>query len=172
MTSIDLRSVEPVDQMILDNLRNVVQQAALLNNCLRRKVFCVIDDGQFIVAYGSNGTPWNWPKCSEGGCPRCGSRNSTVPSTERLADNPETCLCIHAEERAAIAAGEVENGRLSINWKPCLGCLKILGEIGIVEVYYLYDWHYADTKLEMLMADVVRRFRRFEQVWLPEGSLA
>jgi deoxycytidylate deaminase len=66
--------------------------------------------------------------CREAGCPRCINGGVT-------GSGYETCVCIHAEQRAIADAARrgvsTDNSVLYVNLRPCLQCLAIAKAAGI-----------------------------------------
>ncbi|KAI0156812.1 cytidine deaminase-like protein [Xylariaceae sp. FL1272] len=106
--------------------------AAHRSNCMKRAVGAVLVSNSRVISTGYNGTPRHLTNCSEGGCPRCNSGDSS-------GTNLATCLCLHAEENALLEAGRErirEGSVLYCNTCPCLTCSIKIVQVGISEVVY------------------------------------
>ncbi|KAI1270334.1 cytidine deaminase-like protein [Xylariaceae sp. FL1019] len=106
--------------------------AAHRSNCMKRAVGAVLVSNSRVISTGYNGTPRHLTNCSEGGCPRCNSGDSS-------GANLATCLCLHAEENALLEAGRErirEGSVLYCNTCPCLTCSIKIVQVGISEVVY------------------------------------
>lgn len=112
-------------------------------NCLRHAVGAIIVVGGQIVSAGYSGTTRGHENCMDGGCERC--------ATDPLSGaNYDTCLCVHAEQNAFIAAARhgvrVEGGTLYTSRRPCFNCLKEAIQAGIKRIAYAEDWRPANAK--------------------------
>ncbi|OLN85536.1 Deoxycytidylate deaminase [Colletotrichum chlorophyti] len=111
--------------------------ASLRSNCMKRRVGAVlVGREKRVISTGYNGTPRGLQNCSDGGCSRCNSGNS---SGVGLA----TCLCIHAEENALLEAGRErirEGAVLYCDTCPCLTCSIKICQVGIEEVVYAHGY--------------------------------
>lgn len=110
------------------------------SNCCRRKVGAVITSktGYFITS-GFNGTPdCVYPTCNDGGCERCKSKSFKPGKSYDL------CICVHAEQNALMDAAywgvPVRGGTIYTTLQPCLSCLKMLLQAGIITIYYHTSW--------------------------------
>ncbi|KAF9882269.1 cytidine and deoxycytidylate deaminase zinc-binding region [Colletotrichum karsti] len=115
--------------------------ASLRSNCMKRRVGAVlVGREKRVISTGYNGTPRGLQNCSDGGCSRCNSGNS---SGVGLA----TCLCIHAEENALLEAGRerIRDGAvLYCDTCPCLTCSIKICQVGINEVVYAQGYSMDD----------------------------
>lgn len=90
-----------------------------LSYCEKRKVGCVIVDGNRVVSIGYNGTPAGESNCCED------LEGNTLPSV------------IHAEDNALRKLGETNADMvLFVTTCPCLMCAKKIVERGIRQVVY------------------------------------
>ena len=111
----------------------LAREQAADSDCVRRQVGAVIvKQGSLIVA-AANGTPPGCIPCNEGGCPRC---QSDILSGQAY----DSCICIHAEQRAialAAAAGSSTVGAtMYVTLRPCIPCLNLCFHAGILDVVY------------------------------------
>ena len=101
--------------------------------CVKRKVGAVIVKGNQILATGYNGAPKGFEHCNEKTCLR---KKLNVPSGQRH----ELCRGLHAEQNAIIQAAvhgvSIEGGTLYCNYQPCVICVKMMINAGIVRLVY------------------------------------
>jgi len=125
----------------------IAKVVALRSNCIKRKVAAVIVKDKRIIATGYNGTPRGVKNCTEGGCPRCNS-------IETSGKNLEDCLCSHAEENAIVQSAyhgvSIKDSVLYTTFSPCLMCTKMIINAGIHEVVYNMAYPLGDTALQLL----------------------
>ena len=114
-------------------------------NCLGNRVGALITVDKRIVSTGYNGTPYNMPECTDGGCLRCRSRSEYPAGT-----GYDLCICVHAEQNALLAAARfgisVQGGVIYTTLRPCFGCTKELLQAKITSVVFLHDWQHPDEK--------------------------
>jgi dCMP deaminase len=126
-------------------------------DCTGNRVGAVIVKDRRIVSTGYNGTPENFPNCSEGGCHRCAHRADFPSGT-----GYDLCVCVHAEQNALLAAARfgiaVEGGTMYTTMRPCFGCTKEMLQARITEVYYLHDWVHPQGDKQALYAQLQARF--------------
>jgi len=122
---------------------SIAQQVSTRSTCLRRQVGCIIVLEKRIVATGYNGAPSGLPHCDEVGCMR---EEQGVASGERH----ELCRGLHAEQNAIVQAAlhgtAVRGGTVYCTHQPCVLCMKMLINAGIVRVCFLEG--YADRLAE------------------------
>ncbi|OHW90756.1 dcmp deaminase [Colletotrichum incanum] len=127
---------------------SLAELASLRSNCMKRRVGAVlVGREKRVISTGYNGTPRGLQNCSDGGCSRCNSGNS---SGVGLA----TCLCIHAEENALLEAGRErirEGAVLYCDTCPCLTCSIKICQVGIEEVVYAHGYS-MDTETAAVFA--------------------
>ncbi|KAE9577630.1 hypothetical protein CGMCC3_g6106 [Colletotrichum fructicola] len=115
--------------------------ASLRSNCMKRRVGAVlVGNEKRVISTGYNGTARGLQNCSDGGCSRCNSGNS---SGVGLA----TCLCLHAEENALLEAGRERIRKGSVLYCdtcPCLTCSIKICQVGIEEVVYAHGYSMDD----------------------------
>jgi len=101
--------------------------------CLRHKVGCVIVDSRSqIISTGYNGAPKGLQHCLDRGCIR---DQKKIPSGEKQ----EYCFGVHAEQNTLIQAEDRDKlaaGTLYCTHTPCLMCLKMILNAGIVRVVH------------------------------------
>ena len=130
----------------------LAREQAAHSDCLRRQVGAVIvKQGSLIVA-AANGTPPGCIRCNEGGCPRC--QSDTLSGQDY-----DSCICIHAEQRAislAAAAGSSTVGAtMYVTLRPCIPCLNLCLHAGIADVIYDEEITF-DQRVEEAYAQFVR----------------
>jgi len=110
------------------------------SNCVRRSVGAVlIRDGR-VIAEGWNGVSVDFTDCREAGCPRCINGGET-------GSGYETCICIHAEQRAIADAARrgiaTSDCTMYVTLRPCLQCLAISIAAGVKRIFYSgEEWEY------------------------------
>jgi dCMP deaminase len=101
--------------------------------CEKRKVGALIVKDNRILSSGYNGAPKGFKHCSETGCLR---KEMNVPSGQRH----ELCRGLHAEQNAIIQAAwhgiKIEGGTLYCTYQPCVICVKMMVNAGIVRLVY------------------------------------
>ncbi|KAL0942284.1 DCMP deaminase [Colletotrichum truncatum] len=131
--------------------------ASLRSNCMKRRVGAVlVGREKRVISTGYNGTPRGLQNCSDGGCSRCNSGNS---SGVGLA----TCLCIHAEENALLEAGRErirEGAVLYCDTCPCLTCSIKICQVGIDEVVYAQGYS-MDTETAAVFRQAGVKLRQY-----------
>ncbi|KZL76741.1 DCMP deaminase [Colletotrichum tofieldiae] len=136
---------------------SLAELASLRSNCMKRRVGAVlVGREKRVISTGYNGTPRGLQNCSDGGCSRCNSGNS---SGVGLA----TCLCIHAEENALLEAGRErirEGAVLYCDTCPCLTCSIKICQVGIEEVVYAHGYS-MDTETAAVFAQAGVRLRQY-----------
>lgn len=117
------------DDYFLDIAALVARRAT----CLRRDVGAVLVRERRILATGYNGAPSGLDHCLEVGCLR---DRLGVPSGERH----ELCRGLHAEQNAVIQAAlhgvSVKGAHLYCTNHPCVICVKMIVNAGIVKITY------------------------------------
>jgi dCMP deaminase len=101
--------------------------------CLRHNVGCVIvDSSNRVISTGYNGAPKGLQHCLDIGCIR---NQKKIPSGERQ----EYCRGVHAEQNALIQAEDrdkLTGGTLYCTHTPCLMCLKMILNAGIIRIVH------------------------------------
>ncbi|SRR6266478_1917416 len=137
------------------------------SNCVRRLVGAVIVRQGHVVAEGWNGVSESHVDCRAAGCPRCINGGDT-------GSGYETCICIHAEQRAIADAARrgisTDHSVLYVNLRPCLQCLVIAKASGVREIFYSGDeWTYPD-EIEQIYHALCEQFDSFTRTNEREGS--
>ncbi|KAK1531011.1 cytidine and deoxycytidylate deaminase zinc-binding region [Colletotrichum costaricense] len=136
---------------------SLAELASLRSNCMKRRVGAVlVGREKRVISTGYNGTPRGLQNCSDGGCSRCNSGNS---SGVGLA----TCLCIHAEENALLEAGRErirEGAVLYCDTCPCLTCSIKICQVGIDEVVYAHGYS-MDTETAAVFRQAGVKLRQY-----------
>ena len=106
-------------------------------SCLRRQVGAVIVKDKMVLTTGYNGAPRGVPHASEVGCLR---DRLGIASGERH----ELCRGLHAEQNAIIQAARhgisINGAHMYCTTHPCIICLKMILNAGLVCVYYLQGY--------------------------------
>lgn len=146
---------------------SIANRIANRSNCIRRNVGAlIVRDGQ-VLAEGWNGVSAYHLDCREAGCPRCINGGST-------GSGYETCICIHAEQRAIADAARrgisTQDTILYVNLRPCLQCLVTAKAAGIRDVFFCgEDWTYS-SETEEVYRTFSREFDAFSRVEGVRGS--
>jgi len=111
----------------------ITADVAARATCVKRKVGAIIVKDHHILATGYNGAPKGFAHCTEETCLR---KKLNVPSGERH----ELCRGLHAEQNAIIQAAvhgvKIEGGTLYCTFQPCVICVKMMLNAGIVRLVY------------------------------------
>lgn len=117
-------------------------------SCLRRQVGAVVVKNNMVLTTGYNGAPRGLPHAAEVGCLR---DKLGVASGQRH----ELCRGLHAEQNAIIQAARhgisIEGAELYCTHHPCVICIKMIINAGLVRVYYLEG--YPDTIAEQIIRE-------------------
>lgn len=127
----------------------VCRVAAGRSTCTRAAVGAVIVRDRTVLATGYNGAPAGLPHCSEDGC-------LVYTSTDPDGTTESNCFrTIHAEINAIAQAAKngvsIQNSSIYITHSPCIHCLKVIINTGIVRVCYEHPY-----KLERIQKMVER----------------
>jgi dCMP deaminase len=139
----------------------IANSIAHKSNCVRRAVGALlIQEGQ-VIAEGWNGISGGLKDCRDAGCPRCINGGDT-------GSGYETCLCIHAEQRAIADAAKrgvrTRDSILYVNLRPCLQCLAIAKAAGVREIlYWGEDWSYS-AEIEAAYRKLSGQFDSFMRI--------
>lgn len=111
-------------------------------DCLRRKVGAVLVKDFRILATGYNGTPHGIKNCRQEGCQRCLLRHQ---GKLKAGENEESCICLHAEQNAIIAAAyqgvSTKGATMYSTANPCSTCAKMIINAGIIRVVCRLEHH-------------------------------
>ena len=122
--------------------------AASRASCVRRQVGAVVVKDHMVLTTGYNGAPRGMAHASDVGCLR---DRLGVPSGQRH----ELCRGLHAEQNAIIQAARhgicIAGATLYCTTHPCVICLKMIINAGIVAVYYAEG--YADEVVQGMIAE-------------------
>jgi dCMP deaminase len=101
--------------------------------CVKRQVGAMVVKDFHILATGYNGTPKGFVHCTKETCLRI---KYNVASGQRH----ELCRGLHAEQNAIIQAAwhgvKIEGGTLYCTYQPCVICVKMMINAGIVKLVY------------------------------------
>jgi dCMP deaminase len=127
------------------------------STCLRRKVGAILVKEKHILSTGYNGAPKGMRHCSETGCLR---ENMNIPSGERH----ELCRGLHAEQNAIIQAAvfgiSIKGSVLYCTNTPCVVCVKMLINAGVMEIICAGD--YPDNLAKLMMDESGLKIKRFK----------
>jgi dCMP deaminase len=116
-----------------DYFMDIAGLIARRSTCLRRSVGAVLVRDRRILATGYNGAPSGLQHCLDRGCLR---EQLQIPSGERH----ELCRGLHAEQNAVIQAAlhgvSVKGACLYCTNHPCVICIKMLINAGIVKIVF------------------------------------
>ena len=131
----------------------VAREKAADSDCLRRQVGAVIVKHGSLITAAANGTPKGCIPCNRSGCPRC---QSDILSGQAY----DSCICIHAEQRAiALAASSgasTAGAKMYVTLRPCLPCLNLCFHAGISAVIYDEETAF-DRSVEEAYAEFVEK---------------
>ena len=125
--------------------------------CVKRKVGAVIVKDNRILSTGYNGAPKGFDHCTEDTCLR---KQMHVPSGQRH----ELCRGLHAEQNAIIQAAvhgvSIQGGTLYCNYQPCVICVKMLLNAGLVRI--VYSGGYPDELAMQMLKESKLKVSKFE----------
>lgn len=120
--------------------------------CVRRKVGCIIVDGDSVIGGGYNRPPEALPFCSEKGCIR--ERDNIKSGAE-----VHHCYAEHAEQVAILRALSLKNhvygDTMYVTASPCAACAKLIVSVVISRVVYK-DKYPDELGLEILKESGVK----------------
>jgi dCMP deaminase len=149
-----------------EKLMASVNEVARKSNCVRRSVGAIIVRQGQIISTGWNGVSEAHLNCREAGCPRCITGGDT-------GSGYETCICIHAEQRAIADAARrgvsTDDSIIYVNLRPCLQCLAIAKAAGVRRIYFGENWSYPD-EIEAVYRTLSAEFESFSQIVDAPGS--
>jgi len=127
------------------------------STCLRRKVGAILVKDKHILSTGYNGAPKGMEHCSETGCLR---EHMNIPSGERH----ELCRGLHAEQnviiQAAVFGTSIKGSTLYCTNTPCVVCVKMLINAGVLEIIHAGD--YPDELAKRMMSESNLKIKRFK----------
>jgi len=127
------------------------------STCLRRHVGAILVKDKHILSTGYNGAPKGLKHCSETGCLR---EHMNIPSGERH----ELCRGLHAEQNAIIQAAvfgtSIKGSTLYCTNTPCIVCVKMLINAGVLEIIYAGD--YPDELAKRMLEESSLKIKRFK----------
>ncbi len=101
--------------------------------CVKRSVGAVIVKDKRILSTGYNGSPRGFKHCTNETCIR---KQMDIPSGQRH----ELCRGLHAEQNAIVQAAwhgvKIEGGTLYCTFQPCVICVKMIINAGLVKLVY------------------------------------
>jgi dCMP deaminase len=134
------------------------------SNCVRRSVGAVLVKNGSVISKGWNGVSADFADCRAAGCPRCIRGGET-------GSGYESCICIHAEQRAIAHAArngiDTSGCTMYVTLRPCLQCLAISIAAGVTEVVYSgEEWEYPPDVEQVyhILSDQFETFRRVEEI--------
>lgn len=111
----------------------IAQDVSVRAICVKRKVGALVVKDNRILSTGYNGAPKGFAHCAEETCLR---KQMQIPSGQRH----ELCRGLHAEQNAIIQAAvhgsSIEGGTMYCTYQPCVICVKMLINAGIVRLVY------------------------------------
>lgn len=138
----------------------IAHLVATRSTCIRRQVGAVLVKEKRILATGYNGAPTGIAHCTEETCLR---NVKNIPSGQMH----ELCRGLHAEQNVIIQAAlygvSTKGSTLYCTHKPCILCVKMLINAGIVRI--VYENPYPDPLAEALLAEA-----GIEVTVFPEGQ--
>ncbi len=134
------------------------------STCLRRKVGAILVKDKHILSTGYNGAPKGLKHCSEVGCLR---ENLNVPSGEKH----ELCRGLHAEQNAIIQAAvfgvSIKDSVLYCTNTPCVVCVKMLINAGVIEIVYSGDYPDELAKKMLNESNIkIRSLNKKKPIWI------
>ena len=127
------------------------------STCSRRKVGAILVKNKHILSTGYNGAPKGLKHCAETGCIRA---DQNIPSGERH----ELCRGLHAEQNAIIQAAvfgiSIKGSVLYCTNTPCVVCVKMLINAGVIEI--IYAGEYPDGLAKCMMEESKLKIKRFK----------
>ncbi len=129
-----------------DYFMKITRDVSLRATCVKRTVGAIIVKDNRILSTGYNGTPKGFEHCTEQSCIR---KQMNLPSGQRH----ELCRGLHAEQNAIIQAAwhgvKIEGGTMYCNYQPCVICVKMMINAGIVKL--VYAGSYPDELAEQML---------------------
>lgn len=126
----------------------IAHLVATRSTCIRRRVGAVLVKDKRILATGYNGAPTGIAHCTEETCLR---NVKNIPSGQMH----ELCRGLHAEQNVIIQAAlygvSTKSSTLYCTHKPCILCVKMLINAGIVRI--VYENPYPDPLADALLEE-------------------
>jgi dCMP deaminase len=127
-----------------DYYLKIAETIAIRSTCIRHKYGAVIVNDDVIVATGYNGAPRGEANCCDAGeCYRDKHKSPVGTGAAEHGNQYGTCVAVHAEQNAIIAAGRKELLGATLylaclsdkaNTGPCNVCDRMIKNAGIVKV--------------------------------------
>ncbi|MFA6170810.1 MAG: cytidine/deoxycytidylate deaminase family protein [Candidatus Margulisiibacteriota bacterium] len=131
-----------------DYFMKIAHDVAERATCVKRSVGAVIIKDKRILASGYNGAPRGFKHCTAETCIR---KQMDIPSGQRH----ELCRGLHAEQNAIIQAAwhgvKIEGGTLYCTFQPCVICVKMIINAGLVKL--VYEGGYPDALASEMLKD-------------------
>lgn len=136
VNEMDIDDRPSIDEVMLEVTRSLARRST----CRRRHMGALMTTPEgFILASGYNGAPSGAPHCTDIGCARDNIESGT---------RHELCRAVHAEQNAIVQAAKhgisLKGATCYCTNQPCIICAKLMVNLGIARVVYLYD--YPDKK--------------------------
>lgn len=113
------------------------------STCIKQRVGAVLVKDKHIIATGYNGAPRNIPHCTKETCLRLNTKS---------LEESHLCRGTHAEQNTIIQAAyhgtSTVGSVLYTTHFPCMSCVKILINAGVVEIVYETEYD-MENKLKM-----------------------
>jgi dCMP deaminase len=126
----------------------IAHLVATRSTCIRRQVGAVLVKEKRILATGYNGAPSGVAHCTEATCLR---NLQNIPPGQMH----ELCRGLHAEQNVIIQAAlygvSTKGSTLYCTHKPCILCVKMLINAGIVRI--VYENPYPDPLADALLEE-------------------
>ncbi|MGB9613462.1 MAG: deoxycytidylate deaminase, partial [Candidatus Margulisiibacteriota bacterium] len=149
-----------------DYFMKITQVVSERATCVKRKVGAIIVKENRILSTGYNGAPKGFVHCTEETCLR---KKYNVPSGQRH----ELCRGLHAEQNAIIQAAwhgvKIEGGTLYCTYQPCVICVKMMINAGIIKL--VYAGPYPDELAKQMLEESTLEIVRYEGALEPENEL-
>ena len=127
----------------------ITKVVKLRSTCIKAQHGAVLVKGKHIIATGYNGAPKDIPHCTEETCQRLNVGHGI---------NTHLCRGVHAEANCIVQAAKlggtsVEGATLYCTSFPCIDCLKLLINAGVIRIVYLRDYGRTDPEKMKLIED-------------------
>ena len=125
-----------IREPINDYFMKICETVASRSTCLHRKVGAIIVRDGMILSTGYNGAPRKIQNCIDTGF--C-HKNSNKSGEDNLR-----CIAAHAEANAIAQAARnginINNSNIYCTNFPCVSCVKLIIQSGIINVFYKEDY--------------------------------